>query len=49
MQYFIELIISKDEVDGLRKKCDAIVAQMEDKSILKRFILVLWEQVSYEE
>ncbi|XP_020293993.1 kinetochore-associated protein 1 isoform X2 [Pseudomyrmex gracilis] len=42
-----ELIISRDEVDGLRNKCNAIVAQMDDKSMLKRFVPVLWEQISF--
>ncbi|KAL0108230.1 hypothetical protein PUN28_015052 [Cardiocondyla obscurior] len=42
-----ELLISKDEVDELKKKCNAVVAQMEDKSMLKRCISALWEHITF--
>ncbi|XP_011646790.1 kinetochore-associated protein 1 [Pogonomyrmex barbatus] len=42
-----ELIISKDEVDDLKKKCCAIVTQMEDKSMLKQCVSTLWENITF--
>ncbi|XP_024890261.1 kinetochore-associated protein 1 isoform X3 [Temnothorax curvispinosus] len=42
-----ELLICKDEIDELRKKCNAVVAQMEDKSMLKRCIFTLWEHITF--
>ncbi|XP_071582429.1 kinetochore-associated protein 1-like isoform X2 [Temnothorax nylanderi] len=42
-----ELLICKDEIDELRKKCNGVVAQMEDKSMLKRCISTLWEHITF--
>ncbi|EZA51091.1 Kinetochore-associated protein [Ooceraea biroi] len=42
-----ELTISNDEVNELREKCDAIIAELEDKSMLKRSILTLWDQITF--
>ncbi|KYM77244.1 Kinetochore-associated protein 1 [Atta colombica] len=40
-----ELLICKEEVDELRKKCNAVVAQMEDISMLKQCMSTLWQHV----
>lgn len=44
--YFTELLICKNEVDELRKKCNKIVAELKDEFMLKQCISTLWEQVS---
>jgi hypothetical protein len=49
IKYFLELLICKDDVDDLKKRCNTIVAQMEDKSVLKQSISTLWEHVSYKD
>lgn len=46
--HFIELLICKEEVDELRKKCNAVVAQIEDISMLKQCMSTLWQHVSYK-
>ncbi|XP_012222587.2 kinetochore-associated protein 1 isoform X1 [Linepithema humile] len=42
-----ELHVCTDEVCELRKKCNAIVAQMEDKSMLKQHISTLWDHITF--
>ncbi|XP_011864354.1 PREDICTED: uncharacterized protein LOC105560128 isoform X2 [Vollenhovia emeryi] len=42
-----ELLICKDEIDELRNKCNAAVAEMEDKSMLKRCISTLWNHITF--
>jgi hypothetical protein len=42
-----ELIISDDEINELREKCNAIVEKLEDKSMLKKNISTLWEQITF--
>ncbi|KAG5330843.1 KNTC1 protein, partial [Acromyrmex heyeri] len=42
-----ELLICKEEVDELRKKCNAVVAQIEDISILKQCMSTLWQHITF--
>ncbi|XP_025987526.1 kinetochore-associated protein 1 isoform X2 [Solenopsis invicta] len=42
-----ELLICKDEVEDLKKRCNTIVAQMEDKSVLKQSISTLWDHITF--
>lgn len=42
-----ELIISNEKVNELREKCNAIVANLEDTSMLKQSVSTLWEQISF--
>ncbi|XP_018307801.1 kinetochore-associated protein 1 [Mycetomoellerius zeteki] len=42
-----ELLICKEEVDELRKKCNAVVAQIEDISMLKQCMSTLWQHISF--
>ncbi|KYN06464.1 Kinetochore-associated protein 1 [Cyphomyrmex costatus] len=42
-----ELLICKEEVDELRKKCNAIVAQMQDISMLKQCMSTLWQHITF--
>ncbi|KYN35987.1 Kinetochore-associated protein 1 [Trachymyrmex septentrionalis] len=42
-----ELLICKEEVDELRKKCNAVVAQMEDISMLKQCMSTLWQHITF--
>lgn len=44
---FVELVICKEEVDALREECEAVVAEMEDKSMFKQWISTSWECVRY--
>ncbi|KAL6441056.1 hypothetical protein ACFW04_003425 [Cataglyphis niger] len=42
-----ELLICKNEVDELRKKCNKIVAELKDEFMLKQCISTLWEQITF--
>jgi len=42
-----ELIISDDEINELREKCNAIIEKLEDKSMLRKNISTLWEQITF--
>ncbi|KYN24330.1 Kinetochore-associated protein 1 [Trachymyrmex cornetzi] len=42
-----ELLICKEEVDELRKKCNAVVAQMENISMLKQCMSTLWQHITF--
>ncbi|EGI62662.1 Kinetochore-associated protein 1 [Acromyrmex echinatior] len=42
-----ELLICKEEVDELRKKCNAVVAQIEDISMLKQCMSTLWQHITF--
>lgn len=45
---FVELLICEEEVDVLRRECEALVAEMDDKSMLKQWISTSWERVRYQ-
>ncbi|XP_032665810.1 kinetochore-associated protein 1 [Odontomachus brunneus] len=42
-----ELLICKEEVNALRRECEALVAEMEDKSMLKQWISTSWERINF--
>lgn len=48
MLTFTELLICEEEVNALRRECETILEEMEDKSMLKQWVSASWEYVRYQ-
>ncbi|XP_014472123.1 PREDICTED: kinetochore-associated protein 1 [Dinoponera quadriceps] len=42
-----ELLVCEEEVDSLKRECEAVAAEIEDKSVLKQWISMSWERINF--
>ncbi|XP_025162711.1 kinetochore-associated protein 1 isoform X2 [Harpegnathos saltator] len=42
-----ELLISNEEVDALRRECETVVVEIEDKYMLKQWVSMSWERINF--